>query len=219
MHKIITLFFLFIGASTVMAQTGVDTLHVRKVYYMGGTGLSFPMGKTKEALNSKLFSGSLGLDISLKNPKYFLMPTLYMLTFGYNQLVEDPDYNHMIENGRANFYMLSLAAGTRRQYDRLNSYAYLGPTIGLISEPRGNVVDHKIMMENKSSISPAVKLGIGSDYKFKGFFLGGEIGYMYNFKKIQGNPVHFMTIMFGLKSDITRLSDKVVNVLGVDAGK
>jgi len=203
----------------VSAQTETDSLHYRKIYYMGGTGLSFPLGKSKNVLGTKLFSGSAGLDIALKDRRYFLSPTLYMLTFRYDQQQEDPKYNYMIENGRTNFYMLSLAAGRRHQYQRLNTYAYFGPVAGLVVEPRGNIVGEKLRMANKNSLTVAAKIGTGADYKFPGFFIGGEIGYMYNFKKIEGNPIQFLTIMVGLKSDITRLSEKVTEVIGIDTYK
>jgi len=203
----------------VSAQTETDSLHYRKIYYMGGTGLSFPLGKSKNVLGTKLFSGSAGLDIALKDRRYFLSPTLYMLTFRYDQQQEDPKYNYMIENGRTNFYMLSLAAGRRHQYQRLNTYAYFGPVAGLVVEPRGNIVGEKLRMANKNSLTVAAKIGTGADYKFPGFFIGGEIGYMYNFRKIEGNPIQFLTIMVGLKSDITRLSEKVTEVIGIDTYK
>ncbi len=210
------LLFLTISAK---GQSDADTLHYRKIYYMAGTGLSFPIGKTKEALSPKLFVGSMGLDIALKNPNYFLLPTLYMLTFGYDQQLQDPDYNYMIENGTCSFYMLSLAAGKRKQMDRLNAFVYVGPAVGLVNEPRGNLVGETIKMEDKKFITAAAKIGIGADYKFKGFFLGGEIGYMHNLKKIEGNRAQFLTIMVGLKSDITSLSQKVTNVIGIDTYK
>ncbi|MBD1425284.1 hypothetical protein [Sphingobacterium arenae] len=203
----------------VSAQTEADSLHYRKIYYMGGTGLSFPLGKSKNVLGTKLFSGSAGLDIALKDRRYFLSPTLYMLTFRYDQQQEDPKYNYMIENGRTNFYMLSLAAGRRHQFRRLNTYAYFGPVAGLVVEPRGNIVGEKLRMANKNSLTVAAKIGTGADYKFPGFFIGGEIGYMHSFKKIEGNPIQFLTIMVGLKSDITRLSEKVTEVIGIDTYK
>src|SRR5690606_23131927 len=118
------------------AQTGADTIHFKKVYYFAGTGLGIPLGKTKEILSPKLFAGSMGVDFTLKNPKYYVYPALYMLSFDYDQQYEDSRFNTVIRNGHANFYMLSLAGGMRRQYDRLNSYIYVGPTIGLVSEPR-----------------------------------------------------------------------------------
>jgi len=210
-----SIMLLLFPSSLLHAQNGADTIHYQKVYYFGGTGLSFPLGKTKEVLAPKLFTGSLGLDISLKNPKYYLIPTLYLMSFDYDQLLTDAKYNRMIENGRSSFYMLSLAGGTRRQFKRLNTYGYAGPVFGLMTEPRANdnAITGVSTIENKFSFTPGVKLGMGSDYKFNGFFLGVEVGYLYNFKKLQGNPVSILTLMVGLKSDITRLSDKVVEVI------
>lgn len=219
MRVLFILLLLCVICCMVSAQTETDSLHYRKIYYMGGTGLSFPLGKSKNVLGTKLFSGSAGLDIALKDRRYFLSPTLYMLTFRYDQQQEDPKYNYMIENGRTNFYMLSLAAGRRHQYQRLNTYAYFGPVAGLVVEPRGNIVGEKLRMANKNSLTVAAKIGTGADYKFPGFFIGGEIGYMYNFRKIEGNPIQFLTIMVGLKSDITRLSEKVTEVIGIDTYK
>src|SRR5690606_25143986 len=210
---------LSVGCLMASAQTDTDSLHYRKIYYMGGTGLSFPLGKSKNVLGTKLFSGSAGLDIALKDRRYFLSPTLYMLTFRYDQQQEDPKYNYMIENGRTNFYMLSLAAGRRHQYQRVNTYAYFGPVAGLVVEPRGNIVGEKLRMANKNSLTVEAEIGTGADYKFPGFFIGGEIGYMYNFRKIEGNPIQFLTIMVGLKSDITRLSENVTEVIGIDTYK
>ncbi|MGO3807840.1 MAG: hypothetical protein ACTJHT_16305 [Sphingobacterium sp.] len=198
------------------AQTATDTLHYRKIYYMGGTGLSFPIGRTSKALKTNLFSGSAGLDIALKNRSYFLMPTLYMLNFGYKQQIKDPAYNSMVDNGKASFYLLSLAAGKRKQFKRLNTYSYVGPAFGLQTEPRADVVGDMVKMKNKKSWTLAGKIGLGADYKFPGFFIGGELGYLYSVRKIEGNPVQFLTIMIGLKSDITGLSKKVTDVIGVE---
>src|SRR5690606_12784122 len=102
MRVLFILLLLCVICCMVSAQTETDSLHYRKIYYMGGTGLSFPLGKSKNVLGTKLFSGSAGLDIALKDRRYFLSPTLYMLTFRYDQQQEDPKYNYMIENGRTN---------------------------------------------------------------------------------------------------------------------
>ena len=203
----------------VAAQTQVDSLHYRKIYYMGGTGLSFPVGKAKEVLGTKFFSGSAGLDIALKDRQYFLSPTLYMLTFKYDQQIDDPKYNYMVENGRASFYMLSLTGGKRRQFKRLNTFAYIGPVLGLTFEPRGNLENNLIKMSNKVSLTAAGKVGMGADYKFPGFFIGAEIGYMRHVKKIEGISMQFVTVMVGLKSDITSLSEKVTSVIGIETYK
>lgn len=216
MRVLFLLISLCISFSSTTAQTEADSLHYRKIYYMGGTGLSFPVGKSKNVLGTKLFSGSAGLDIALKDRRYFVSPTLYMLTFSYDQQIEDTKYNYMIENGRANFYMLSLTAGRRRQFKHLNTYVYIGPVVGLVVEPRGNVTEDRLKMSTKNSLTAAGKTGFGADYKFPGFFLGAELGYMQHFRKIEGNPMQFFTIMVGLKSDITGLSKKVTDVMGID---
>ena len=215
MKNILLFTFLFMLIISATAQTGADTIHYKKVYYFGGTGLSFPLGKTNKVLSPKLFTGSLGLDISLKNPKYYLQPTLYTMSFGYDQQFEDSQYNRVLKNARATMYALSLAGGMRRQMQRLNSYAYFGPAGILNVEPRAqDMANEKVVeLDYKYSISPGLKVGIGSDYKFKGFFLGMEVGYLRNFRKMQDMPVHVLSIMVGLKSDITKISDKVVDVI------
>lgn len=213
MNRIFSTLVMTCLSVTLLAQSGADTIHFKKVYYFAGTGLGIPLGKTKEVLAPKLFVGSMGLDITLNNPKYYLYPALYMLSFKYNQKEEQADYNTIIHNGLASFYILSLAAGSRRQFERLNTYLYVGPTIGLVSEPRSNLINNVVKIDYLRSITFGTKLGLGADYKFNGFFLGTEIGYMYNIKKVQRRPFHALTIMVGLKSDITRLSDKVVDIL------
>ncbi|WP_159636290.1 hypothetical protein [Sphingobacterium composti Ten et al. 2007 non Yoo et al. 2007] len=213
MFKYFTLLVFIIVGPICFAQQGADTIHYRKVYYFAGTGLALPIGKTKEVLSPKLFSGSMGLDISLKNPKYYLYPALYTFNFAYNQKLEDNKYNHIIENGNSSIYMLSLAGGTRKQMRRLNTYVYAGPSFGLVNEPRAQQIESTIKIDYKRSFAVGAKMGFGADYKFKSFFLGGEVGYMGHFTRIQNRPFHTLTILFGLKSDITRLSDKVVEII------
>lgn len=208
---------LFCFSLSSYAQRGVDTLHYRKIYYWGTTGMGFPIGKTRDVLSPR-FSGSIGLDISLKNPMFFVSPTLYTLSFKYKQRLVDPNYAYRIEDVNTNFYTLALSGGIRKQMQRLNIYSFVGPGIGLTSEPRANVmIDEKLVkMENKNHLNFSGKLGAGADYKFNGFFLGLELGYMHNFRKIQDTPVHIFTVMVGLKSDITQIGDKVIDVIGID---
>jgi len=214
MFKYFTLLiYLLFSAQLSFAQKGADTIHYRKVYYFAGTGLALPIGKTKEVLSPKLFAGSMGLDISLKNSKYYLYPALYTFNFSYDQKLDDPKYNHSIENGNASIYMLNLAGGVRRQMKRLNTYVYVGPSFGLVNEPRAQQIESTVKIEYDRSIAVGAKMGIGADYKFKSFFLGGEVGYMGHFTKFQDRPFNALTILFGLKSDITRLSDKVVEII------
>ncbi|MCL7986797.1 hypothetical protein M8998_02465 [Sphingobacterium sp. lm-10] len=200
--------------TTIINYSGPDTLHYNKVYYFGGTGLAFPIGKTKESLSPQAFSGSIGLDIALRNPRYFVIPTLFTMAFRYNQLIDDPNYNQILENGQASIYALSLAGGIRKQVNRLNTYAYAGPAFALDVESRVNSIGNsRSRMEKIYSFSPAVKIGVGSDYKFRGFYLGLEFDYMHHFRNIQGNPVNVLTVMVGLKSDITSFSDRMVQVI------
>jgi len=215
MNKFFLLFIFLSVFQYVHSQSGADTIHYNKVYYFAGTGLGIPLGKTKEVLSPKVFAGSMGVDFTLKNPKYYVYPALYMLSFKYKQLYEDPRYDKMIEDGHASVYMLSLAAGSRRQYDRLNTYVYLGPTIGLVNEPRANDKGDVVKIENIRSIAFGTKVGVGADYKFKGFFLCTELGYMYNLSRIEKRTFQALTLMVGLKSDITKIKNKVVDILGV----
>lgn len=217
--KRILLSFILLGAicASAFAQGGVDTIHYRKVYYWGTTGMGFPIGKTKEILSPK-FSGSIGLDISLKDPKFFVSPTLYTLSFKYKQPLIDPDFEYRIEDANTNFYTLSFSGGIRKQMRRLNMYGFAGPGIGLTSEPRARVLANQnlVKMESENRLNFSSKVGAGADYKFNGFFLGLELGYLHNFRKIQDIPVNIFTVMVGLKSDITQIGDKVIDVIGID---
>lgn len=211
-HILIGIFLSFAFLHT-QAQTGADTLHYNKIYYFAGTGLAIPMGKTKEVLSSQLFAGSMGLDISLNNKNYYLYPALYMFSFKYDQQLDDPDYAYKIENGQSSIYMLSLSVGGRKQFDRLNTYVYMGPTIGFSNQPRAKVKSEQVKIEQERAIAYGTKIGVGADYKFKGFYLCGEVGYMYHITKIEDRPFHALSVLFGLKSDITKLSTKVVNII------
>ena len=214
---LIAFILLSLLCANAYAQGGVDTIHYRKVYYWGTTGMGFPIGKTKDILSPK-FSGSIGLDISLKNSMFFVSPTLYTLSFKYKQRLPDPDYAYRIEDANTNFYTFAFSGGVRKQMRRLNVYGFLGPGIGLTSEPRANVMaDQKLVkMENINRFNLSSKLGAGADYKFNGFFLGLELGYLHNFRKIQETPVNIFTVMIGLKSDITQIGDRVIDVIGID---
>jgi len=218
MNRLLLVFVLLpLFSIATYAQGGVDTIHYRKVYYWGTTGMGFPIGKTKDILSPK-FSGSIGLDISLKNSMFFVSPTLYTLSFKYKQRLPDPDFAYRIEDANTNFYTFAFSGGVRKQMRRLNVYGFLGPGIGLTSEPRANVIaDQKLVkMENINRFNLSSKLGAGADYKFNGFFLGLELGYLHNFRKIQDTPVNIFTVMIGLKSDITQIGDKVIDVIGID---
>lgn len=208
---LICLSFIFF---TSHAQSETDTIHLNKVYYFGGTGLAFPLGKSDQMLGTQLFSGTMGLDISLKDSRYYLYPSLYVLSFRYDQLQEDISFSHKIRSGNFTMYAVNFAGGIRKQLKRLNTYVYLGPNVNLLNEPRAYLEGEYIHMTKDRKIGFGFKSGLGADYKFPGFFIGLEVGYISTFSKVQGARVQAMTLMVGLKSDLTKLSDKVIKVLG-----
>jgi len=201
---------------TAMAQSDMDTLHQRKIYVTSGMGWGFALGETNEVLQAK-FSNSLGLDISLANPRYFIYPSIDFLTFRYNQQVHDPDYTYDLEKGRSNFYVLNLAAGIRKQVDKLNVYAFAGPGAAVVVEPRAVVSpsSSNVTIENTVHMTPTLRGGVGADYKIGGFFLFIETGWLHNFRKIQERQVNAISLYGGLKTDVTKLKDNVVRVIGI----
>lgn len=201
----------------VAAQTGTDTLHHRKVYAVSGLGWGFSLGETSDVLRPR-FSNNLGLDISLPNRHYFIYPTLDFLTFEYNQQQLDPAYNYTLERGRSNLYILNLAGGIRRQLNKLNIYAYAGPGIGLMSEPRAEVLpgQSKVSINTVYYLTPSIKGGIGADYKLGGFFLFLEAGWLHPFRDMQSRSVNVVSLFGGLKTDVTVLKDKVAQFIGID---
>jgi hypothetical protein len=108
-------FFLCVGLSRGLRAVLIRYI-IEKVYYWGTTGMGFPIGKTKDILSPK-FSGSIGLDISLKNPMFFVSPTLYTLSFKYKQRLVDPNFEYRIEDANTNFYTLSFSGGLGSRCD------------------------------------------------------------------------------------------------------
>lgn len=208
-------FFLFL-AGNAAAQSKTDSLHYRKVYVTSGMGWGFALGETSDVLQAK-FSNSLGLDISLANPHYFVYPSIDFLTFRYNQQVHDPGYPYDLDRGRSNFYILNLAGGIRKQVDKLNAYAFAGPGIGVVVEPRAAVSSdaNKVTIENSAYLTPTLRGGVGADYQIGGFFLFVEMGWLHNFRQMQQRPVNVLSLYGGLKTDVTKLKDNVARVIGL----
>lgn len=203
----------------VNGQAGMDTTQQRKIFVVSGMGWGLAMGETREVLSPK-FSSNLGLDISLRNPDYFLYPSLDFLVFDYDQQVLDPDYTHRMEQGRSNFYTLNLAGGIRRQMGMVNSYAFAGPGFGVISEPRSavSVEESLVRIKNAYHVTPSVRVGIGGNIKLGNFYLFVEGAWLHNFITIQERSVHVFSVYGGLKTDVTRLADNVTKAIGIDAG-
>ncbi|MEC3879871.1 hypothetical protein [Parapedobacter sp. 10938] len=200
-----------------MAQSETDSLHHRKVFVTSGMGWGFALGETNDVLQAK-FSNSLGLDISLGNRHYFVYPSIDFLTFRYNQQASDPDYPYNLDRGRSNFYILNLAGGIRKQVDKLNAYAFAGPGVGVVVEPRAVVLPDasKVTIETSAHLTPTLRSGVGADYRIGSFFLFVEMGWLHNFRRIQQRPVNVLSLYGGLKTDVTKLKDNVARVMGIE---
>lgn len=175
------------------------------------------MGETSDVLQPR-FSNNLGLDISLPNRHYFIYPTIDFLTFGYNQQEMDPAYDYTLDKGRSNLYILNVAGGVRKQLNKLNIYAFAGPGIGLLSEPRAEVLPDpsRVTINTVYYLTPSLRGGLGADYKLGGFFLFLEAGWLHPFRNMQSRPVNVVSLFGGLKTDVTVLKDKVAELIGVE---
>jgi len=197
-----------------------DTTDARRIYVISGLGWGFTPGQTGDVLRPK-FSNSLGLDISLADPKFFAYPLIDFLTFGYNQRVHDSDYTYDLENGRGNLYVLNLSVGYRRTVGQGHVYAFAGPGAAVIVEPRADVheADKAVRIRNSTHITPTARGGLGVDYKIGGFYLFLESGWLHTFRQVQEHPVHAITLYGGLKTDVTRLKDNVARLIGIPANQ
>ena len=210
-----TVLFLWGGIGTVHGQSAADSIHHQKIYVVSGLGWGFAAGETSEVLQAK-FSNSLGLDISLANSRYFIYPSIDFLSYRYNQQAHDPSYPYDLEKGRSNFYILNLAAGVRKQIEKLNLYAYAGPGAGIVVEPRAQVSagQQHVVIENTSHMTPTMRAGVGADYQIGGFFLFVEAGWLHNFREIQNRQVNLISLYGGLKTDVTKLKDNLIRIIG-----
>lgn len=190
-----------------------DTIHNSKVYIVSGSlGFGFPMGKTKDILNTRLAS-SWGMDISLPNRHYVLYPSIDFWSFGYNQKNLTEKSAYLVENGRATFYNVNIALGTRRQFNKLNSYVTAGPSIGMFFEPRATLERNNVIRNDfDSKLMFGARASAGADYKFNGFFVYVDASWMHSFGKVQETPINILSFYVGLKTDITNVADKVVTV-------
>lgn len=80
---------------------------------------------------------------------------MYTLSFDYKQKIHDDQYPFKIEDANANFYTFSLAGGIRKQLKKLNAYAYAGPGLGFLTEPRVKVdaINNIAKIENDRKFS------------------------------------------------------------------
>src|SRR5690606_29798082 len=149
-----------------------------------------------------------------KNQRYFLFPSLDFLAFKFDQKIADPNDSHMVENGNSHFYMLNLAAGRRVTSDNFGFHAYAGPAFGLLSEPRAIVGDdHLVRLKNNYFMTPGARIGTGSSYQLGNVRVFLDLSYLYNFRKTQDRPTQILTVYGGLRTNITRVADKVIELI------
>ena len=194
------------------AQENLEALSVREIHVANSMGWGFPLGRTADVLAPK-YSTNLGLDIGLKNPKYFLFPSLDFLAFKFDQQIDDPQFPQRVKNANSHFYLLNLAAGRRIQQGKLGFHAYAGPGLGMVSEPRAHLVNDQIRLKNQYAWTVSARLGTGSHYQWGNVRIFADVSYLYSFRNMQGRPVHILTVYGGLRTNVTRVADRVVEII------
>lgn len=195
--------FLAIIAFQVHAQS--DTIKKRgKLYSVSGIGYGFTTGSINEVLKPK-FSTNLGFDLTFNESAVFLYSAFDFISLNYNQLNNETENPYEIKNGSSTFYIFTLAPGYRKQIKQLSIYGFLGPGIGLISEPRVNVNNEvgTAELKNEYHFTATARGGVGLDYNLGGFIIFAEGGMLHNFQKIQDREVNVFPVFVGLKSDIS----------------
>lgn len=216
-----TAFLVFFGftlykPSILFSQTvsSLDRIAVREVHFMSGMGWGFPLGETSEILSPK-FSGNTALFIYLKNPKYFLNPSLDVMVYGYEQLEDDPKFPSRISNGRAVAYSLNVSGGIRKKVDRFAFSILVGPGISLIAEPRAISDDAAgiISLSRKKHLSPTLKAGATVDYQIGNIYIFLETSWQNHFVGVQQRNMNQMVLMGGIKTNITKVTERVIGIL------
>lgn len=204
---IIAFVFLIVQAK---AQHEADVPQSGKVFVASGLGFGFPVGDINQTLSPKV-SNVLGLNIPLKSKRYFLYPVVDFLRFSYNESITDAEFGYKLQDGTSNLYGLSVMPGLNHFLASLRLYAYAGPSLHLLYEPRVSVAipDAEATIEKITSLTGGLRGGVGAHYQFGDFYLFIESAYIRNFQKIQGNHLSVVTLHGGLKTDVTKLVDKI----------
>jgi len=212
LFRIILLFSFSLFFDNLNAQTPVDSVK-HKVFAATGLGFGFPIGGVKKVLSPRV-SNILGFNIPLTDSRYFLYPLIDFMTYGYDQNIKDEGYDYKINNGSANIYGLSVMPGLNQFLGSLRLYVFAGPFAQLVYEPRVNTISQTLVaeIEDKVYFTGGLRGGIGAHYQLGDFYLFVESGLLRNFTKIEGEPVWIQTAHGGLKTDITKLTDKLGNI-------
>lgn len=208
--RIIFITILFFVFGDAVGQNSPDSALRKKVFVSSGLGFGFPVGNINQALSPKV-SNILGLNIPLKSDRYFLYPVVDFLRFSYDEIVENPNSDFRLQNGTLNVYGLSIMPGINQFLGSLRLYAYAGPSLQLIYEPHV-VVDLAVGradIEKTSSWTGGLRGGMGAHYQMGDFYLFVESAYVRNFREMQGSDLSVITLHGGLKTDVTKLIDKL----------
>jgi len=210
--RIVLLLGLSLFFVALNAQTPADSTK-HKVFAATGLGFGFPIGGVKKTLSPRV-SNTLGFNIPLKDSQFFLYPLIDFMTFGYDQNIKDEDYDYKLNNGSANIYGLSVMPGLNQFLGSLRLYAFAGPFAQLVYEPRVATIPQSQVakIEDKVYFTGGIRGGIGAHYQLGDFYLFIESGIMRNFTKMEGEPVWIQTAHGGLKTDITKLTDKLGSI-------
>lgn len=201
--------FVFIFGS-IQAQQPSEVSSQNRVFVASGLGFGFPVGDISQTLSPKV-SNVLGLNIPLKSTRYFLYPVVDFLRFSYDESVADPEFEFQLSNGNSNLYGLSVMPGVNQFLGSLRLYAYAGPSLQLIYEPRIEVdqLEQRATIEKTASLTGGLRGGLGAHYQIGDFYLFVESAYLRNFNKMQGNHLGVITLHGGLKTDVTKLVEKI----------
>lgn len=222
MKKHILVFILLgiIALNTAQAQ-GIDTLLGKsqkilekgRIFSIKGIGMAFPMGNVNEVLNPR-FSSQIGLQILLKNPRYFIYPALDYVNFGYNQIKSDENYTHTIRHASAKLYSGTISFGLMNQIKNFRVFSSAGVGAGWLNEPRASVLDNTnvIEYENKSSFNSSIRLNFGADYGKRAFKIFAEVNYMLHSQKIEERRFHTVAFTIGTRTNLMRLARTVKTI-------
>lgn len=187
-----------------------DILEEGRVFSIKGLGMAFPMGKINDVLNPR-FSSEIGLQIMMKNRRYFIYPAIDYMNFRYDQQVDDPDFAYRTNNASAKMYIATVSAGLVRQTGLFRIFSSAGIGGGLINEPRASVdlANSEINFRNKSSFTGTMRLNTGVDYGKRTFKVFAEISYLLNTTKIQDRNLHTLAINVGTRTNLFRLAKSI----------
>jgi hypothetical protein len=208
------IFILLIASifTSLSVRAQADSLK-RKVFVSSGLGFGFPVGDINTVLSPRI-SNSVGMNIPMKDERFFLYPVVDFMTFGYDQNVRDPDYQFTVQNGSANIIGFSLMPGLNQFLGSLRLYAFVGPHAQLVYEPR-LIIDlegQSGTIDDEVYLTGGLRGGLGAHYKLGSFYLFLESGLIQNFTKMQNQQFFVVHAHGGLKTDITQLTDKIGNL-------